>query len=222
MPVKSSNKPQTHCGNLARLPSPLAPLTEEKRFAVWSWEPREGKDGEWVWTKPPRQPRNLQFAKSNDPSTWSTYEQALRRRENGDVDGVGYMLLGSNIGASDLDHCCKRDAKDTNGKDRSMGTGSEKQSNGAYCEVTPSGEGLRLIGTVAGEELHCSFKVENAHPDAKIEFYRKTARFITITGLMLGDCAQLSPFDDFMELAVARYDRNGPERSVGTGSTNTS
>ena len=176
MPAKSRNKPETHCGNLARPPSALAPLTEEKRFAVWSWEPREGKDGERVWTKPPRQPRDLQFAKSNDPSTWSTYEQALRRRENGDVDGVGYMLLGSNIGASDLDHCCKRDAKIRMAKIDPWAQDLRKESNGAYCEVTPSGEGLRLIGTVAGEELHCSFKVENAHPDAKIEFYRNTVR----------------------------------------------
>ena len=112
---------------------------------------------------------------------------------------------------ADLDHCCKRDAKIHMAKIDQWAQDLRNESNGAYCEVTPSGEGLRLIGTVAGEELHCSFKVENAHPDAKIEFYRKTARFIAITGLMLGDCAQLSPFDDFMELAVARYDRNGPD-----------
>ena len=50
MPAESRNKPLTHTGNLAKLPAPLAPLIEEKRFAVWSWEPREGKDGEQLWT----------------------------------------------------------------------------------------------------------------------------------------------------------------------------
>ena len=58
----------------------------------------------------PRQPRDLSFARSNDPSTWDSYERAVRRWQDGDADGIGFMLLDSGIGATDLDHCCKRNA----------------------------------------------------------------------------------------------------------------
>ena len=109
--MKATKKPQTHCGNLAELPAALASLTDEIRWVNWSWKLRENRDGkEQRWTKPPYRPRDLTFARSNDRSTWGSYERAVRRWENGDANGIGVMLLDYELAAADLDDCCQLDA----------------------------------------------------------------------------------------------------------------
>jgi hypothetical protein len=211
MDSKSFKKPRTHNGNLARLPSALEPLTVEIRWVNWSWELRESEDGKTRLTKPPRRPRDLKFARSNDPSSWGSYERALSRWKNGDADGIGCMLLDAGIGAADLDDCCRRDAKNKRTKIEQWARDLRATADGAYCEVTVSGTGLRLIGITEGPEVHRKFKIENARPDAKIELFRDTARFITISGLQLGKCQHLPPFDEFVDAMLARYGERGAE-----------
>jgi hypothetical protein len=48
-------------------------------------------------------------ARSNDPSTWACYADAVAAVKAGVADGIGYMLKDSNIGAIDLDHCVDRE-----------------------------------------------------------------------------------------------------------------
>ena len=43
-------------------------------------------------------------AKSNDPTTWGPDSAAVQRVADGEADGIGFMLLNSDIGAGDLDH----------------------------------------------------------------------------------------------------------------------
>ena len=88
-----------------------------------------------------------------------------------------------------------------------------KEAPDAYCEVTVSGTGLRLIGTATGEEVHRRFRIINARPDAKLELFRNTARFITISGLQLGHCEQLPSIDEFIDVTKARFEqlKPGPE-----------
>src|SRR5262245_31168734 len=106
-------KPITHNRkDLGILPQVLRPLITEQRWVNWIWELRTTDSGEKKWTKPPRQPSDpTRYAKSNDPSTWGSYAQAVRRWQDGDADGIGFMLKDSGIAALDLDHCCRRDAK---------------------------------------------------------------------------------------------------------------
>jgi primase-polymerase (primpol)-like protein len=100
-----TEKPKTFCGDLAHLPQALRPLTEQKRWVVWPWELRKSKGGKEKWTKPPRQARDPAYnARSNDPDTWGTYDEAVAAVAAGSADGIGYMLLGSGIGAIDVDH----------------------------------------------------------------------------------------------------------------------
>jgi primase-polymerase (primpol)-like protein len=100
------DKPKTFNGDLANLPPALQPLTTEPRWLNWSWEWRAAKNGGGKWTKPPRQARDpSRSARSNDPATWSDYDQAVARVAAGDADGIGFALAGSAIGAADLDHC---------------------------------------------------------------------------------------------------------------------
>jgi putative DNA primase/helicase len=204
---KMMSKPQTHCDDLAQLPTALLPLTDERHWVNWCWDKRVNGTGEVKWTKPPFSPRSFNLASSKDKTSWDDYESALRRVKDGDADGIGYMLLGSNIGAVDLDHCCQEIA--TTRKIRTDQWARElcDGANGAYREVTVSGQGQRIIGIAQGSALHRKFKVI-PESDASIELYRDTPRFITISGLQLGQCEKLPNIDDFLDQLNSRYDRN--------------
>ena len=216
-----SNKPETHNGDLANLPKALEPLTEQLRWVNWNWEPRTDRDGNVKWTKPPYQPRDpRRKAESDNPTTWDTYDRAVQRVRAGDADGIGYVLLGSDIGAVDLDDCCRRDAKARKTKIDPWARELRDEANGAYCEVTVSGTGLRLIGKANGPNLHRSFEVDRK-TGARIELFRDAARYITISGLKLGKCAELPPIDVFLDALRARYESksgpsNGQDRRKGS------
>jgi hypothetical protein len=197
-----TEKPRTHNADLAHLPSALVPLTEEQRWVVWHWELRVTKNGKEKWTKPPRQARDpRRNARSNDPSTWGTYTDALAAVAAGNADGIGYMLKESNIGAIDLDHCV--DTESTKLEPWAEQLCSE--ANGAYQEITVSGGGLRIIGTVAGSETHRKFTFDR-NTGAGIELYRNTARYITISGAEIGGpCTKLPPLDAFIDTLFARH-----------------
>src|SRR5260221_6114428 len=90
-----------------------------------------------------RPARVPQKAKSNDPATWSTYEQALATYQDSlawknPYDGIGFMCDGSFTGV-DLDHCIN-----------DQGEISDQALDlvalfGSYTYITPSGRGLRII-----------------------------------------------------------------------------
>jgi primase-polymerase (primpol)-like protein len=183
-----TEKPKTFCGNLAHLPQALQPLTEQKRWVVWPWELRKGNSGKEKWTKPPRQARNPAYnARSNDPDTWGTYDEAVAAVAAGNADGIGYMLLGSGIGAIDLDHVAE---DGDSGKLKRWAEQLQAEANGAYQEVTVSGGGLRIVGTASGPDVQRKFTFDR-QTGAGIELYRNTARYITVSGLEVGDCAEL-------------------------------
>src|SRR5262245_27994776 len=165
-----TTKPRTYNADLAHLPSALVPLTEEQRWVVWPWELRTTKSGKEKWTKPPRQARNpRRNARSNDPSTWGSYADAVAAVAAGNADGIGYMLKDSNIGAIDLDHCVDKEST----KLESWAEQLTNEANGAYQEITVSGGGLRIIGTVTGPETHRRFNFDRT-TGAGIELDRNT------------------------------------------------
>ena len=70
-------KPHTYFADLRSLPKALQHLTSLKRWVVWRWIART-QNGETKWTKPPYQCRHPRTsAKSNDPTTWGTYQEAV-------------------------------------------------------------------------------------------------------------------------------------------------
>ena len=195
-----TTKPRTYNADLAHLPSALVPLTEEQRWVVWPWERRTTKSGKEKWTKPPRQARNpRRNARSNDPSTWGSYADAVAAVAAGNADGIGYMLKDSNIGAIDLDHCVDQEST-------KLEPWAEQlcgEANGSYQEITVSGGGLRIIGIASGPETHRRFNFDRS--GAGIELYRNTARYITISGLQIGQCPGLPPLDAFIDMLFARH-----------------
>jgi hypothetical protein len=201
-PGAMMEKPRTYNADLARLPAALLPLTQENRWVVWPWELRTTKGGAQKWTKPPRQACDpSRNARSNDPSTWATYADAVAAVKAGKADGIGYMLKDSNIGAIDLDHCVDRETA----KLIPWAEQLHDEALSAYQEITVSGGGLRIIGTVSGPETHRKFTFDRK-TGAGIELYRNTARYITISGIELGGpCPELPPLDDFIDRLLARH-----------------
>src|SRR5262249_45824054 len=197
-----TTKPRTYNADLAHLPSALVPLTEEPRWVVCPWDRRTTKSGKEKWIKPPRQARSpRRNARSNDPSTWGSYADAVAAVAAGNADGIGYMLKDSNIGAIDLDYCVDKEST----KLEFWAEQLTKEANGAYHEITVSGGGLRIIGTVTGPETHRKFTFDRT-TGAGIELYRNTARYITISGAEIGGpCTRLLPLDALIDKLIARH-----------------
>ena len=87
-------QPPIFSNNLSKLPIALQGLTKQRRWVVWRWVPRTSKNGTVNWTKPPYQPAFPNApAKSNAPSTWGSYQEALAVVAAGKADGIGVMLL---------------------------------------------------------------------------------------------------------------------------------
>jgi hypothetical protein len=195
-----TDKPRTYNGDLAHLPPALQPLTTEKRWVVWPWELRTNKSGKLKWTKPPRQACDpKRNARSNDPSTWGSYDDAVAAVARGDADGIGYMLFRSKIGAIDLDHVI-----DEHDAPIRWALQLLEEAAGAYQERTVSGAGARIIGTTSGPETHRKFTFDRK-TGAGLELYRDTPRYITVSGLEIGHVDVLPPLDDLINRLLARH-----------------
>ena len=180
------------------LPPALQPFAAENRWVVWKLvKNRKGK-----LTKPPyRADAPHQHAKCDDPSTWCDLPTAMQAYSQDLCDGIGFALMGSDYGAFDLDDC--RDAKTG---DLIPWAQDKIERSKSYAEVTPSGEGVRIIGIAKGDHMHRKFDVPNAD-GASVELYRKAERFITVTGRELGSAATtLANIDALLDATLAELD----------------
>jgi hypothetical protein len=195
-------KPSTIKGDLAHLPAALTPLTALDHWVLWKWELRKG-----VWTKPPYMATGRK-AKNNDPATWAPYKAALAAVQNGGFfDGIGFALLDTPFDAVDLDHCLDP----TTGQVDAWARLWVDAAGGAYVERTPSGEGLRIIGGAGGRErVHRKWPVKGAREKAAIEIYRNAERYITITGVQVGECNELGQMNGLLEQIQEYFDAQAP------------
>jgi primase-polymerase (primpol)-like protein len=190
-------KPAT-IGDPGKLPAALLPRTQQTRWVCWRWTWREDKGR---WDKPPLQASNPDLsAKSNDPATWGTYAVAVAAVAAGKADGIGYMLADDDLDAVDLDHCHNPET----GAIDAWAQQEIDAANGAYVEVTVSGKGLRILGVGAGGELGRKWKIPDTTNGAAIEVYRRTNRYVTISGAQIRaapnsltstPCSMISPGD---------------------------
>jgi primase-polymerase (primpol)-like protein len=119
------------------LPMALKPMMDQDHWVTWKHLPN-GK-------KPPFQARRPRaYASSTDPKTWSSYRAAVAAAPAD--GGIGFALKASGIGAFDLDDC--RDA--TTGKLDKWAADIVRKAKGAYVEITPSKQGLRILGLAGG------------------------------------------------------------------------
>jgi primase-polymerase (primpol)-like protein len=189
--------PQTYCGDLANLPAALSPLCLRDQWVIWKWQLAEnGK-----WTKPPYCADSPnRFAANNNPQTWATYHSAVTAFLAGCADGVGFALTNTNVGAIDLDHCRNPET----GAIDAWSQAILDRVPTAYREITVSGEGLRIIGVAKGRSVHRKFNIAGSK-GAAVEVYRRAVRYITISGLQIGECAELPNIDTVVDDIVAQH-----------------
>ncbi len=156
------------------------------------------------YSKIPISPKTLRGAKSNDPATWDSYENARMRlgkpatvktKVNGQdtiitalVCGIGFMFSNSPYFGIDLDGC-----------DNEAGQALKKeftQTLESYAEDSPSGKGIHIIcrGTLP----------KGARRKDNIEMYEE-GRFFTMTGKIYQNYTQISDCTDKIKQLYDKY-----------------
>jgi putative DNA primase/helicase len=147
-----------------------ADLKRLPNWVTWKYETRGGET-----TKPPYNAITGANAKSNDPSTWTTFEQA--QGASSSFDGIGFMLRGTSLVGIDFDGVVR------DGKPEPFVLEILKHLDNPYSEITPSGKGLRAF--VYGTLPNGGRKFTRSKPDkygAEIYSGEEGGRYLTITG----------------------------------------
>lgn len=182
---------------LSNIPDELKQLNN---WCVWKFENRNGKR-----TKIPFNAATGEFAKSNDKSTWSSYETAVNAEG---VDGIGFFFeppyLGIDIDDIDDDlHRFKQGDK----LDNIVSEFNEAFKS--YTEVSPSGNGLHIIvkGKIPG----------NRRRKGNIEMY-DSGRFFTMTGKSIGKYKDVTEVSEQVFKTI--YNKYLPDNTIKYPTTN--
>jgi len=162
-------------------------LREEGRFCVQK-------------AKIPYNPRTGGKAKSNDPTTFSTFEQAMKALENGSYDGIGVGVFG-NLGAIDIDHC----VSDT-GKLSSLAADIVNTMD-AYTEYSPSGKGLHILFTMPEDFVYSKVRYYINRQEIGLEVYiaGATKKYITVTGNAMTPGYSLEERAEQLRIVLEKY-----------------
>lgn len=155
----------------APIPAELRALSQ---WVCWRYETRGDKR-----TKAPIDAKSngrLSYAKSNDPETWSTFDEAAAAyARHPDLAGIGFCFAPDDgLTGIDLDHVIDPDT----GELKPEAAEILERFKGTYAEVSPSGTGLRLFcygkpgrsGKNVGKMKWCEVY---SHP---------SSRYLTLTG----------------------------------------
>jgi putative DNA primase/helicase len=150
-------------------------LRAERRWVLWRYVSR----GEGRWAKVPHR-TNGRRASASDPTSWTTFETALKTYRRGGYDGIGFVL-GDGWGGVDLDDC------------RDVQTGvllPEAQAivdrfAPCYTEESPSGEGVKMFFHADRTGFQVDFDFNPAADGAVTEW--NAARYFAVTGGGGGD-----------------------------------
>jgi primase-polymerase (primpol)-like protein len=164
-------------------------------WVVWKIEVRDGKP-----TKVPIDPKTGRMARSNDASTWASYDEALSyyERHSPDVEGVGFQFSNSEFTGIDLDHCRDPETGDVEPWASEIITAVY-----SYTEVSPSGTGIHII--VRGK------LPVGVRRKGKIEMY-DSGRYFTMTGNRLPGMPR-QPRERSMHDVWKRYLCDEPEKT---------
>lgn len=146
------------------------------KFCCWQFEERNEKK-----TKVPYSPLDGERAKSNDPSCFGTYEQALTMKECKSFSGIGIGIF-EGICAIDLDHCM-----DEQGNLSSQAEEIVKLMN-SYTEISPSGDGLHILFRVSDFSYDANkYYIMNHKSGIEVYVTGATNKYVTITGKCYGN-----------------------------------
>lgn len=182
---------------LSNIPDELKQLDN---WCVWKFENRNGKR-----TKIPFNAATGEFAKSNDKSTWSSYETAVNAEG---VDGIGFFFEPPYLGVDidDIDDDLHR-FKQGDKLDNIVSEFNEAFKS--YTEVSPSGNGLHIIvkGKIPGSRRR----------KGNIEMY-DSGRFFTMTGKNIGKYKDVTEVSEQVFKTI--YNKYLPDNTIKYPTTN--
>ena len=153
---------------LEKIPEEL----KNQPWAVWIAEPRLDSEGRSTgkYNKAPRNPLTGIKVGANQPNKFGTFDEAKKSYSTGKYTGVGVLLTGNGITGVDID-----DAPQTlKERPEVLKWIHQAADAGAYCELSPSGKGLRVF-------MNAKLPVGSKNKVGSLEIY-DDARFLTITG----------------------------------------
>lgn len=192
-----------------------AELKKQKIWGLWDLETRDGRT-----TKVPYNAMTNQRAKSNDPSTWCEFEQAITALKEHKHKGLA-VFLGSGLCGLDVDHVDAELSKfEEKPNSDNLVNRLKKLTNNSYMEVSQSGAGIHVLfkGLLP--------KNVNNHPNNKpFELYDH-GRFFALTGSLITDKPEYKLLDGeqvidlvnatvgFKEKRAATYETSNNDLSV--------
>lgn len=150
---------------------------------------------------------NGEYAESDNPETWTTFDNALKYLKEKGGSTIAYALDGKdNISCIDLDRCY-----DENGQPSALAKEVLSKSGKTYVEKSVSGNGLHIFGKTEGMDIRSFSK------DGDLEFYQKD-HFIAMTGDGTG-YSSLESFDtpEMKELLSRKCEKREEWKGVCKG-----
>ena len=166
------------------------------------WNAEKGK-----YNKRPIDCNTGEYAESDNPETWTTFDNALKYLKEKGGTTVAYALDGKdNISCIDLDRCY-----DENGQQTALAKEVLSKCGKTYVEKSVSGNGLHIFGKTCGMDIRTFSK------DGDLEFYQKD-HFIAMTGDGTG-YSLLESFDtpEMKELLSRKCDKREEWKGVCKG-----
>lgn len=148
-----------------------------------------------------------EYAESDNPETWTTFDNALKYLKEKGGTTVAYALDGKdNVSCIDLDHCY-----DENGQSSALAKEVLSKCGKTYIEKSVSGNGLHIFGKTSGMDIRSFSK------DGDLEFYQKE-HFIAMTGDGAG-YSRLESFDtpEMKELLSRKCEKREEWKGVCKG-----
>lgn len=174
-------------------------LKNQEQWFVWKLEERNEKT-----TKKPYNARTGGPGKTNDPRTFSSFSTAKKAAQNGKYNGVGFAFKKHDgLFGIDLDHCIDKEGNLNPQAERIV-----DHFKGTYCEISPSGRGLRIFGY--GEPERCG----KGKSEKWVEVYDyRSPRYLTVTGRHLeGTATTLSICQDPLTWLHKTYFKTTPQK----------
>ena len=189
-PPELPQEPYKFKTNLDNIPDAMKALPNWVAFRT-HWQYNDKKNKYELKKEPisPNQPRAvsdamyLKWAKSDDPTTWATFEKAVVLAKRYKLDGLAFAMGGSGITCIDLDHHL-----DEYGKPSELAQKFIDAAQGTYIEKSVSGRGLHIF--YAGNRPD---GYQNRNIGLDLETY-DSARFMSMTGnLYDGATKEINP-----------------------------
>lgn len=157
-------------------------------------------DGIDKYRKMPINPRDMEPAKSNDPTTWTDYDTAVRAAE--ECDGIGFMFSNSPYFGVDIDGVRDEIERYKAGEDTIISEFVDTLQS--YTELSRSGNGIHII---------CRGKLPpSGRRKGNVEMY-ENGRFFVMTGNIAAEYADISDCTEAIKVLHEKYIGGGTSPS---------